>query len=133
MNKRLTIALAATALATLSVAAAGPYRHERAARHYAYEAVSPDLIESSVHALGFNPILRPIRRGSYYVLHAFDAHGIEVRIVADAILGDILSVREVIAPRYDFGPRIIHVTPPGDSSGTPASPVHPTPKFGGRN
>ncbi len=114
VNKRLTIGIAATALAaTVSLVAAGPFRHERA--HPAHELVSPEQIVSSVRALGFSPSTQPIRRGSYYVLHAFDARGILVRIVADAALGDVVSVTQVVAPRYDFGPRIIHVPQPGDT------------------
>ena len=114
MNKRLTIGIAAAALAAMiSLAAAGPYRHDRA---HERDLLSPDRIFATVRALGFNPTTQPIRRGPYYVLHAFDPYGIEVRVVADAELGDILSVTDVVGPRYDFGPRIIHVPADGKSS-----------------
>jgi hypothetical protein len=145
VNKRLIIGIAAAALAaTVSLAAAGPYRHPRHER----DLLSPDRIFATVRALGFNPTTQPIRRGPYYVLHAFDPYGIEVRVVADAELGDILSVTDVVGPRYDFGPRIIHVPADGKSSSfgnhglfalprivdrlpapSPASsPANPTPK-----
>lgn len=107
MNKLLTIGIAAAALAaTVSSVTAGPVRHERADRR---DLLTPDRIFTTVRALGFNPTTQPIRRGPYFVLHAFDPYGIQVRVVADAELGDILSVTDVVGPRYDFGPRIIHV------------------------
>ena len=45
-----------------------------------------------MRAHGLAPISEPVRRGPYYVLHANDPRGIEVRVVVDAQFGDILSV-----------------------------------------
>jgi hypothetical protein len=60
-----------------------------------------------------------VRRWPYYVLHAYDPRGIEVRVVVDAQFGDILSVAPArpfataYAPRYERGARIIHVPQTG--------------------
>ena len=77
-------------------------------------------ILTTVRSMGLNPVSEPVRRGPYYVLHAYDPRGIEVRVVADAQFGDILSVaparalNTAYAPRYERGPRIIHVPQPGE-------------------
>ena len=113
MKKRLTIAIAATALAATvtSLTAAGLYHRERVT---AADALPAYEILNSVRALGLRPTTQALRRGPYYVLHATDARGVQVRVVADAQLGDIVSVTPVLAPRYDAGPRIIHVPQPGE-------------------
>jgi hypothetical protein len=59
------------------------------------------------------PTTQALRRGPYYVLHAVNARGLEVRVVTDAQLGDIISISPLVLPRYDSGPRIIHVPQPG--------------------
>lgn len=137
MKKSLTIGLAATLLAvTVSFAAAGTYQREpmsAAGMLPAYE------ILTTVRALGFDPTTPAFRRGPYYVLHAYDRSGVKVRVVADAQLGDIVSIKPVFVPHYDAGPRVIHVPQLGDSQsqhGNDASPVlvkglvNPTPKSG---
>jgi hypothetical protein len=142
MKKSLTIGMAATALAaTVSFVAAGPYQREPVT---AADALPAYEILATVRALGFDPTTQAFRRGPYYVLHALDWRGVQVRVVADAQLGDIVSIRRVFVPRYDAGPRIIHVPQPGDrrprrrsdaSLSPPAkdfSPVYPTPKFGAK-
>jgi len=69
--------------------------------------------------MGLDPISQPARRGTYYILHAYDPSGIEVRVVADAQFGDVLSVvpartlNNFYAPHYQRGPRIIHVPQAG--------------------
>jgi hypothetical protein len=79
------------------------------------DIVSVAEVLTKVRAAGLSPSGRVIRRGDFYLLHAIDPHGIEVRVVADAVLGDILSVTganpvvPAYAARYDSGPRIIHV------------------------
>jgi len=56
--------------------------------------LSPYDVLDRVREAGLGPTtLQPIRRGPYYVLHAIDPSGTEMRVVADAQLGDILSVR----------------------------------------
>ncbi len=113
MKKRLTIAIAATALAATvtSLMAAG---FIIASSVTAADALPAYEILNSVRALGLRPTTQALRRGPYYVLHATDARGVQVRVVADAQLGDIVSVTPVLAPRYDAGPRIIHVPQPGE-------------------
>jgi hypothetical protein len=113
VKKRLTIALAATALAATvtSLTAAGLYRREHVT---AADALPAYEILNSVRAFGLRPTTQALRRGPYYVLHAVDARGLEVRVVADAQLGDIVSIVPIAAPRYDSGPRIIQVPQPGE-------------------
>ncbi len=112
MKKRLTLGVIATALAaTASFVAAGP----RGDVPVAVAQVLPhEEIVATVESLGLVPTTRVLRRGPYYVLHALDHRGVELRIVADAALGDILSLTPVYIPRYDGGPRIIHVPQPAE-------------------
>ena len=112
MKKRLTIGVIATALsATVSLVAAQPKRHlsEAAARP------ASDIL-TNVQLIGLYPTSHPYKRGPYYVLHAVDPNGTELRVVADAELGDIVSITPLFAPRFDAGPRIIHVPQPGERS-----------------
>jgi len=112
VKKRLTLGLIVTALAgTASFVAAGP----RGDVPVAVAQVLPhEEIVATVESLGLVPTTRVLRRGPYYVLHALDHRGVELRIVADAALGDILSLTPVYIPRYDGGPRIIHVPQPAE-------------------
>ena len=121
VKKGLTIVVAAAALAaTLAFAAADSFRYEPVTDADALPAYE---ILSTLSMMGLNPISQPARRGPYYVLHAYDPRGIEVRVVADAQFGDILSIVPARAlsvaygPYYQRGPRIIHVPQPGDRSG----------------
>jgi hypothetical protein len=115
VKKRLTIALAAAVLAATaaSLAAAGSYQRQRA-QVTAADVLPAYEILNSVRSLGFMPTTQALRRGPYYVLHAIDPRGVEVRVVADAQLGDVVSVAPVLAPRFNSGPRIIHVPQPGE-------------------
>lgn len=117
MKKRLTIALAAVAFAAAatSLAVAGSYQRSRAQATQVTPADALPAYEilNSVRSLGFKPTTQALRRGPYYLLHAIDRRGVEVRVVADAQLGDIVSVAPVLAPRFNGGPRIIHVPEPG--------------------
>jgi hypothetical protein len=75
--------------------------------------------------MGLVPVGKPLRRGPYYVFHAYDRDGFEVRVVADAQLGDILSVVPagpvaLVSPK-DRPPRIIHVPQPQSRQETPAT------------
>ena len=84
----------------------------------AAELLPPAEIVASLRELGLAPTMQPIRRGAYYVLHAISADGIELRVVADAQLGDILSIevaRPLVAytPYYVRAPHIIHVNEDG--------------------
>ena len=114
MKKRLTITIAVAALAAAtSLAAAGYYQRQRA-QATAADALPAYEILNNVRALGFRPTTQALRRGPYYVMHAIDPRGMEVRVVADAQLGDIVSVAPIVAPRISAGPRIIHVPQPGE-------------------
>jgi hypothetical protein len=113
MKRALTIAVAGAALAaTLSLVAAGNSKREPVPETDALPAYE---IIATVRALGLAPIGELVRRWPYYVLHAYDPRGIEVRVVVDAQFGDILSVAPArplataYAPRYERGARIIHV------------------------
>jgi len=125
MKKSLIIGIAAAALAaTVSFVAAGPYQRApvnqrepvtaAAALPARERALPAHEIVASVRALGFDPTTQAFRRGPYYVLHARDPYGVQLRIVADAELGDIISIGQVFVPRYFAGPRIIHVPQPGE-------------------
>jgi len=104
-------------LAALIAALAWPgnAQQRRSVPPAAADIVPASEIFATVRSMGLNPLGRLARRGDYYVLHALDPHGIELRVVADAQFGDILTVAparalvNAYAPRYDSGPRIIHV------------------------
>lgn len=120
MKRALTIGIAGVALAaTLSVVTAWS---RSPAPVTAADALPAYEILTRVTELGLDPIGQPLRRGPYYVLHAVDPRGSEMRVVADAQFGDILSVAPVrpvnapYAPRYDRGPRIIHVPQAGEET-----------------
>jgi hypothetical protein len=116
VQKRLTIAIVVGVLAAAtSLAAAGYYQRQRA-QVTAADALPASEILNNVSALGLRPTTPALRRGVYYVLHAVDRLGVAVRVVVDAQLGDIVSVTPLLAPRFNGGPRIIHVPQPGERS-----------------
>lgn len=111
MKKRLTIVVIVMVLtATASLVTAGPNRRGT-------EALPASVILTNVRLMGLYPTSSPRRRGPYYVMHAVDPRGTALRVVADAELGDIVSLTPVFAPRFDAGPRIIHVPQPGERTG----------------
>jgi hypothetical protein len=118
VKKRLAIALATVVLAAAatSLAVAGSYQRSRAqvTQVTSADALPAYEVLNSVRSLGLRPTTQALRRGPYYVLHALDRRGVEMRVVADAQLGDIVSVAPVLAPRFNGGPRIIHVPQPGE-------------------
>ena len=75
----------------------------------------PDILES-VRYLGLDPTGEPALRGDYYVLHAYDRAGIELRVVVDAQFGDVLfmapALNTSLTPPYVRAARIIQVAPP---------------------
>lgn len=124
MKRALTIAVAGAALAaTLSLVAAGTSKREPVTET---EALPATEIVATVRSMGLAPISEPARRGPYYVLHAYDARGIEMRVVADALFGDIVSVAPTrplataYTPRYERGARIIQVPQAGGRDEEPA-------------
>jgi hypothetical protein len=118
VKKALTVSLAGVALAaTMSLVGADSFKR---GQPNATDALPANDILTTVRSMGLDPTTEPLRRGPYYVLHAYDPRGIEVRIVANAQLGDILSVtpahvlNNAYAPSYERGPRIIHVPQRGE-------------------
>lgn len=117
MKKGLTIFVAAAALAaTLPSVAANSLKYDPTTD---VEVLPAYQILVNLRLTGLSPIGEPARRGPYYFLHAYDLRGIEMRVVADAHLGDILSVEPArtlyaIALSYAREPRIIHVPQPDD-------------------
>ena len=75
----------------------------------------PDILES-VRYLGLDPKGEPLLRGAYYVMHAYDRAGIELRVVADAQFGDVLfmapALNTSLTPPYVRAARIIQIAPP---------------------
>ena len=119
MKKALTIGLVVAALAgTVTFVAAGSFSRGEPVTEA--DALPADAVLTTVRAMGLNPISEPVRRGPYYVLQAYDARGIQVRVFADAQFGDILSIapanrpNTAYGPRYERGPRIIHVPQPDE-------------------
>jgi hypothetical protein len=114
VKKVLTIVLAWASLALmLTFVAAGSFKSEPAAEADARPAYE---IIATVCSMGLRPTDEPVRRGPYYVMHATDPRGTELRVVADAQFGDILSVAPALncaTPHYQRGPHIIHVPQAG--------------------
>jgi hypothetical protein len=113
----LTAGCAGALLAGASLAAmAAPRALEPAPIATALSAA--DLL-AGLRQLGLTPIGEPVLRGPYFVTHAYDPRGIEMRVLVDAQFGDIISVvpalplNAVFAPPYQRAPRIIHVPPRG--------------------
>jgi len=116
VKKALTIGLAGVALAAmLSLVGAGSREAER--EHVAAAGPQPDFdIRTLLSEIGLSAIGEPVRRGHYYVLHAYDPRGVELRVVADAQFGDIIAVTPVrpLPLQFQGGPRIIHVPQPDE-------------------
>lgn len=117
----LTAGCAGAVLAGASlVAKAGPRALEPAPIATALSA--GDLL-AGLRQLGLTPIGEPVLRGPYFVAHAYDPRGIEMRVLVDAQFGDVISVlparplNAVFAPPYQRAPRIIHVPPRGEREG----------------
>ena len=79
----------------------------------------PDIL-ASVTYLGLDPKGDPVQRGPYYVLHAYDRAGIQLRVVVDAQFGDVLfmapALNTSLTPPYVRAARIIQVAPPESGS-----------------
>lgn len=131
MKRALTIGLAiAAAGVSLSTVAARSLKAEPVS---VAEALPASDILTSVREMGFAPNTEVVRRGPYYVLHAIDLRGVELRIVADAQFGDILAVTPAwpcsCTPYYVREPHIIHIPPRGAAKPrqhSDASPQRPT-------
>ncbi len=115
MKKAITIGLAALALGVPLTYVIAASRHTEPV---ALADVRPAyaLVER-LRMLGLEPQGEPIRRGPYYVLQAIDPRGRTLRVVADAELGDILSIAPMRVPGWQAqgGPRIIHIPDPNEA------------------
>ena len=119
MGKRAATLLIASAVgfaAPISLYAAGSRYFEPTT---AADAMPAYEILTRLRSLALDPIGEPLRRGPYYILHAYDRRGIEMRVVADAHFGDVISVTpatlvSLAGPGTVGGARIIHVPAPGD-------------------
>ncbi len=120
MKKLLTIVLAWASLALMfTFVAAGSFRGDPSNDMVTEADVLPAYeIITTVRSMGLRPSGEPERRGPYYILHATDARGTELRVVADAKFGDILSVAPALngsQPQYQRGPHIIQVPQAGQT------------------
>jgi hypothetical protein len=118
LKTRLTIAVVGAALAgTLTFVAASSINRDRYSVTGA-EAMPAYEVVTAVRSMGFSSVSEPVRSGPYYVLNATDPRGTEVRVVADAQAGAILSVAPAqpqnTVPQYYRGPRIINIPQPGE-------------------
>jgi len=119
MGKRAATLLIASVVgfaAPISLYAAGSRYFEPTT---AADAMPAYEILTRLRSLALDPIGEPLRRGPYYILHAYDRSGIEMRVVADAHFGDVISVTPatlVSLPGAGTvgGARIIHVPAPGE-------------------
>jgi hypothetical protein len=59
--------------------------------------VSPYEIMRTVRAAGFNPLSRPLREGTTYVVRATDFRGILMRVVIDARSGAIRDANRIVS------------------------------------
>jgi len=91
------------ALALAGLAISLPVRAEDLARP-ALSGLPPYEILTIVRSTGLDPLTRPVRQGSNYVLRATDAYGEEVRVVVGAQRGQIVSVRPVVPVAAPYGP-----------------------------
>ncbi|MGA7425258.1 MAG: hypothetical protein WBX07_01425 [Rhodoplanes sp.] len=68
----------------------------------------PHEIITSIRSGGFDPVGRPVRRGSRYEVAAVDPYQLDVRVIVDAQTGEILAVRH--------DPEIGRIPPPAVQS-----------------
>lgn len=81
--------------------------------------LSPADILAGIRHFGLDPEGQVVLQGPYYVLHAFDGTGTELRVVADAYFGDILFIAPAFnaatTPPYIRAAHIIQVPQPGEN------------------
>lgn len=109
MKQRFALLLAGGLLALSPVAASA-----QSAPPPARNAVPPFEVLTMLRSTAFEPIGRPTRTGSHYVVRAVDRYGEEVRVVVDAYNGRIRTV----TPTGE-GPRYAAPAAPGPYYGPP--------------
>jgi hypothetical protein len=62
--------------------------------------LTPSEIAAEVRRAGFDPVNRPVRRGSVYVLFALDPDGMDVELAVDAGSGRVLWINDIVGARY---------------------------------
>jgi hypothetical protein len=62
--------------------------------------LAPSEIVIEVRRAGFEPISRPVQRGSVYILFALDDGDMDVKLTVDARSGRVLWVSDVVRQRY---------------------------------
>jgi hypothetical protein len=118
-------AIAAGGLIVLALAAGAQAQPAYVGPRAYQPAVPPYEVDAIVRSAGLVPLAPPARRGSAYVLAATDRYGRHVRVVVDAEVGEIISVRPMLAAApygapVHGAPSVVYV-PRGD----PPPPVPP--------
>jgi hypothetical protein len=93
--------------------------------------VPPYEINKIVRAAGYDPLTRPRREGTTYVIRATNYRGILMRIVVDARTGAIRAVNRIVPGPGPYG--VLGVPPPyGGAYDTPIGPLAgPPPPYAG--
>jgi hypothetical protein len=104
-------------------AAQAQYYYGSGPRYYD-EGLPPYEIMRVVRSAGLAPLSRPVRRGPTYVVVAANRSGGQMRVVVDAVTGDIMTVNPMVAmrpygaqPYYPGGAPLNE--PPGAYGGDP--------------
>ena len=88
--------------------------------------VPPYEILRTLRAAGFEPLARPLREGTTYVVRAIDFRGVPMRVVVDARSGAIRDANRIVAGPGLYGPYM-----PGPYApvyyGRVAAPPYPPP------
>jgi hypothetical protein len=130
VTKLLAFAACVAALVALLVwpGNADPARH---ARVQGGERVSAEDVEATLRRSGLTPV-GPVRQGrDVFVTHAIDMRGTKLRVVADALFGDIVSVvpaqpSPIYMAHGGAGPRIIHIPQAGETRASLPDDDHAT-------
>jgi hypothetical protein len=97
--------------------------------HFYGQVLPPYEIMRIVRSTGLAPLTRPMRRGPAYVVVAANRSGGQMRVVIDAMSGDIMTVNPMVAMRsYGAQPLYPYVAPPLDGQ---HGSYGPGPRFDG--
>lgn len=96
--------------------------------------VPPYEITRIVRSAGFDPLARPLREGTTYVVRATDFRGVLMRVVVDAQSGAIRAVNRIVAGPGSYGtlgmlPRAYDAPPPYDAPSPYARPEFGAPEI----
>jgi hypothetical protein len=93
--------------------------------------VPPYEVAKIVREAGYDPLTRPRREGSTYVVRATNHRGILMRIVVDARSGAIRAVNRIVPGPGPYGVMGMMPPPYGDPYGPPDGPMPVGPPPGG--